>query len=461
MTTLNLQNLQMLATTLPREVRDSLGAVLRAQDDINRRIKQLLAASQVATTSVTLSDANPQALGTTAPGTGTEASRDDHVHAHGNLAGGSLHAVATDVTAGFMSAGDKALLVALYDVYFGAGSDGNLTLGASGTTFLSRDVYYDTLAWPVGSTAVIDTANYRLFVLNLDARNAPARAIHCNGNPGGNASGASQGAGGTARAVGIFNISGAGSNGGGGGASAGGTGVGTTAVTPIAGGSRSGTPNNGTGGGGTSGAGGLGGAVNAATTQVGIGYATALAYLYGGATLTGGNGGAGGGGGGGDGSPGGGGGGGGGGAGVAAVFARVLTTGVSTVASTISANGGNGGNADVASGGNRGGGGGGMAGGGGWVYAIIGQHVGPAVTGFFAADSGTGGAAASGTGASGLGGNGGGTMQAGRITVFRLDIGAGSVVEVLPGGGGGSGAAGIGPLGGAGLAATTARADLL
>ena len=59
---------------------------------------------------VTLSDDNPASLGTTDPGVDTEASRSDHVHAHGNLAGGSLHAVASGAAAGFMSAADKSKL---------------------------------------------------------------------------------------------------------------------------------------------------------------------------------------------------------------------------------------------------------------------------------------------------------------------------------------------------------------
>jgi len=58
-----------------------------------------------------LSDAAPQALGTAAAGTSEDASRADHVHAHGNqAAGGSMHAAATTSVAGFMSATDKTKL---------------------------------------------------------------------------------------------------------------------------------------------------------------------------------------------------------------------------------------------------------------------------------------------------------------------------------------------------------------
>jgi parallel beta-helix repeat protein len=59
-----------------------------------------------------LSNNPPQEIDDSAasPGTGTAASRDDHVHPHGNRSGGSLHALATDSFAGFMSPADKVKL---------------------------------------------------------------------------------------------------------------------------------------------------------------------------------------------------------------------------------------------------------------------------------------------------------------------------------------------------------------
>ena len=59
---------------------------------------------------VALSDQPTAPLGSNSPGVGGQASRFDHVHAHGNLAGGALHAEATDSVDGFMSAADKAKL---------------------------------------------------------------------------------------------------------------------------------------------------------------------------------------------------------------------------------------------------------------------------------------------------------------------------------------------------------------
>lgn len=57
-----------------------------------------------------LSDATPQPVGSASAGVSSDASRADHVHAHGNQAGGTLHAEATTSTAGFMSAADKVKL---------------------------------------------------------------------------------------------------------------------------------------------------------------------------------------------------------------------------------------------------------------------------------------------------------------------------------------------------------------
>lgn len=53
-----------------------------------------------------LSNASPQPLGTAAPGTSVQVSRADHVHAHGNVGGGSLHAVTTRSAAGFYPPSD-------------------------------------------------------------------------------------------------------------------------------------------------------------------------------------------------------------------------------------------------------------------------------------------------------------------------------------------------------------------
>lgn len=53
------------------------------------------------------SSGTPQAVGTASAGSSAEASRSDHVHAHGNQAGGLLHSTATTSIDGFISAADK------------------------------------------------------------------------------------------------------------------------------------------------------------------------------------------------------------------------------------------------------------------------------------------------------------------------------------------------------------------
>lgn len=71
------------------------------------------------TGSAPLSDANPFVISDTAPSPGVagDASRADHVHPHGARGGGSLHALASALIAGFMS---PAQFIALDDIPSGA-----------------------------------------------------------------------------------------------------------------------------------------------------------------------------------------------------------------------------------------------------------------------------------------------------------------------------------------------------
>lgn len=74
--------------------------------------------------------AAPQPVGTTnVTGVATAVSREDHVHAHGDQAGGTLHALATGSTPGFMSAAQFNALAAVVQLSSTAGA--NLT-GAAG-----------------------------------------------------------------------------------------------------------------------------------------------------------------------------------------------------------------------------------------------------------------------------------------------------------------------------------------
>lgn len=61
----------------------------------------------IATSAAAVGSTVGTTIGTASAGVATTAARSDHVHAHGNQAGGTLHSNATTSTAGFMSNTDK------------------------------------------------------------------------------------------------------------------------------------------------------------------------------------------------------------------------------------------------------------------------------------------------------------------------------------------------------------------
>jgi hypothetical protein len=87
--------------------------------------------------SVSLGTAQPQAVGSASAGAAAAASREDHVHAHGDQAGGTLHAAATTGAAGFMGSADKAKLDG---VEAGAQDNTGSNVGGSGgsAVFVSK-----------------------------------------------------------------------------------------------------------------------------------------------------------------------------------------------------------------------------------------------------------------------------------------------------------------------------------
>lgn len=297
---------------------------------------------------------------------------------------------------------------------FGDGSDGNVTI-SSGTTTLTRDMYYNNLT--MSGTGKLVTAGWRVFIKGiLDVTAAGAGAIQWNGSNGGNASAATGGAGGTTELGGTLgDISEGGS--------------GTTATTgngTAGGGGTIGLGNGGISGGGggggtgTSGGGGGGGAARVP------GYDTPMNrfetnFLFGVSLITGGPGGSGGGAGAGDGTNvGGGGGAGGNGGGILAVYANTIVKSAATPASVFQANGGNGGNGGNTSAGVTGGGGGGGGGAGGWIYLCYNNLYGPLIYKMFEASGGQGGRGGSGTGAGATGGAGGNSGTGGRITLYNV-----------------------------------------
>jgi len=88
----------------------------------------------------TLSTTTPEPVGLTgAAGTSTDAARADHVHAHGNQTGTSLHALATTSGAGFMSAAQFDLLDGATD----QDSADTLVLRDASGDFEANNVYAD------------------------------------------------------------------------------------------------------------------------------------------------------------------------------------------------------------------------------------------------------------------------------------------------------------------------------
>lgn len=85
-------------------------AAMTALNVVGTSIAATQSAGAVTITASNLSTTTPAAIGTAAVGTDTTLARADHVHAHGNQAGGTLHAQATTSVDGFMSAADKTKL---------------------------------------------------------------------------------------------------------------------------------------------------------------------------------------------------------------------------------------------------------------------------------------------------------------------------------------------------------------
>lgn len=305
----------------------------------------------------------------------------------------------------------------------GDGSDGSVTI-SSGTTVLSRDMYYNNLT--VNGTGSLNTNGYKIFIKSvLDLTAAPANAIQWNGNAGGNASGAT---GGTQAAAQTGATLGDISQGG----------AGVTATTGAGTGGASGSAvGTGLGGiGGTSGRGGSGGSGNPAAATGGRSPVYTNNYrryetlvIHNGNLVSGGGGGASGSAGSGDGTNvGGGSGGGGNGGGSVAIYANVILKSSATAAGCISANGGMGGNGgNGAAAGNTGGGGAGGGGAGGWVYLCYQDKYGPIVPNMLTSNGGQGGIGGNGFG-TGTGGDGGSSGFGGRVTTFKITTGVGTEI---------------------------------
>jgi len=96
-----------------------------------------------------LSSNTPQAVGSAgSAGSSGMVSRDDHVHAHGNKAGGLLHAIATTVVNGFMSALDKVKLDGIAtnaNNYTHPNHSGHVTSAGDGATTIQPNVVANSM----------------------------------------------------------------------------------------------------------------------------------------------------------------------------------------------------------------------------------------------------------------------------------------------------------------------------
>lgn len=349
-------------------------------------------------------------------------------------------------------------------VYFGDGSDGDLTVTTNNATSgpitngkLTRDAYFNNLT--ISGSGEIYCGVWRLYVKDtLDLTAAGANAINSNGNSAGNASGSSGGTGGSSQDLdsGFLTPPFSGASG-----AAGTTGAGTSGSNsqfqPNSVGGRA--YGGGAGGAGTA-AGGAAGTTAAAIikkivrkyTDYLISPTISAIPIYAGAR--GGRGATGGG----DGSnSGGGGGGAGNGGGIVYMGAKTIDRGASTTAGAISAKGGNSGNGGTPTAGDCGGGGGAAGSGGGYVYVFYYSLAGSSATNAVDVSGGTGGNGGDGIG-TGLGGNGGGGGGGGSIALIDISTGGATIVDSAALGTAGSAASGI--TGGAGGAGETLQSNL-
>lgn len=336
--------------------------------------------------------------------------------------------------------------------FFGDGSDGNVTIN-SGTTALTRDIYYNNLT--ISGTGILNPTNWRVFVRGtLDLSACAAGCIAQNGNNGGSGTNNTAGTGGATTVTHTLGSAPAGGNGGAGSTTTGSNGTAGGAVTAgISGqGATAGTSTAGASAAGTSAAGG------AVTNKLGTSFRRfAVDFIYGVTIIQGGSGGGGSGGGGGDGTHLSGGGGGGGAGGNFIYISAMIINRSGSTAGLIQAMGGTGGNAGNVNAlcTNCGGSGGGAGGGGGGVYIAYGSLTGSQVTNAIDVSGGAGGNASNGIGANG--GNGGNSGTGGQVILINVNSGSSTLNT---GAAGTTGSAASGTTGGAGAVINTTQVSL-
>jgi hypothetical protein len=130
---------------------DGIPANTQAQIDGNTALINAHASRHLPNGADALATGVPSTVGTTnQTGTANAFARQDHIHSHGDQAGGSLHAVATQSVPGFMSAADKTNLDKI--VPFGQEREDFATNSTSSTSSTSFQNYatYNTQSKPIG-----------------------------------------------------------------------------------------------------------------------------------------------------------------------------------------------------------------------------------------------------------------------------------------------------------------------
>ena len=373
----------------------------------------------------------------------------------GNPTGSSANAseITPDGTS-LVFSGTSLLSTLTANYLFGSGQDGTLSI-SSGTTTLSRDMYYSNVT--LSGTAKINANGWKIFVSGtLDISAAGAQAIYVAPTFGNNGSSGGTGGAGVGGPYPLGSLTSTANSGTGG---AGGTGNGSAGTGPNGsyfnlGGWSAAAGTGGSGGTGSGGAGGSG--ANSPTYYVYNKLSTDLLKgvgLYQGGAA----GGPSGGGGGGDGTYSGGGGGAQGGPGwIMAIFANTIARGTNSTAAIIQCKGIGAGAGGSPTSGNTGGGGGGSGSGGGFLYLVAGKMTGSTITNALDVTGGNGGNGGTGHG-TGNGGNGGGSGGPGAICVYNLA--ANTNIYQAPAVGGAGGAA-SGSTGGTGATATTTQYNL-
>ena len=131
-------------------------------------------------TNTPLSSTTPADVGNSAIGVGTTAAKADHVHGHGNLAGGAFHAAVTTSVNGFMIAADKTKLDALPSTAPPTSRQVIAGAGLTGGGDFTADRTLDVVA--ANGSIVVNAGSIQVGVLTADSEHGTrgGGTLHAN-----------------------------------------------------------------------------------------------------------------------------------------------------------------------------------------------------------------------------------------------------------------------------------------